>query len=153
MLSLAATKGWLVTAHLVGAIGWLGGLILLVRVLRYHADEPPSARPTLSRLEKRINWTAAIPSAVLSIAAGVLLVRQHGVAWLRTSFWMQAKLALVLVLLISHLGVTRAQRRIARLDANAPLSRAPFGALALGIGLLLVAIVALSVHTPRVDGR
>ncbi len=152
MFTLAAARSWLLSAHLVGMVGWLGGLIVLLRVMRLKATEPPSARATLARLEARLNWGMVIPSAILSTAAGVLLVRHYGLAWLRVSLWMHVKLALVLVLLFVHLGVTRAQRRISRLDHNAPLSRAPFGLLSYVVGALLVAIAVLAIHRPMVGG-
>jgi putative membrane protein len=142
---------WLLTFHFVGMVMWLGGFFALVRVLGYHAVEPPSVRPTLRRIEWRANYLFAWPGAILVVATGAMLVRAYGYGWLRVSLWMQAKLALVGVLLLVHLGVSRTQRRIARLDLDHPLARG-WSAISFLLLLLMIAITALSVHKPFVGG-
>lgn len=145
-------RGWLLTFHLVGAVLWTGGLFVLTRLLSYHAGEPPSARPTLSRIESRLGWLWVIPAALLSIGSGGWLVSGLGVDWLRVSLWMQAKLALVGVLLFVHGSALLAMRRVARRDPNEAISRAPWRALSVMVVILLVAVIALSVQRPWIGG-
>jgi putative membrane protein len=145
-------RAWLLTFHLIGIIMWMGGFMVFARLLAYHAVEPPSARPTLSKIEARLNYVVALPGAALAIACGVLLVRQHGLSWLRVALWLHVKLVLVVALLLAHLGATRAQRRIARLDPNAPIPRRGWRVLHFLLGLALIAIIALAVQQPMVAG-
>ena len=132
---------------------WMGGVMAFARLLAHHAAEPPSARPILSKIERRLNYLVAVPGAILTIACGVLSIKGYGLDWFRVSLWLHAKLALVGVLLLLHLGATRAQHRIARLDPNAPLRSGAWTALNLIFAILLVAIIALAVHQPLVGGR
>jgi uncharacterized membrane protein len=146
-------RAWLLTFHLVGVIMWMGGFMVFARLLAYHAVEPPSARPTLSRIESRLNYFVAVPGAVLATGCGIFLVRQHGLHWLGVALWLHIKSVLVLVLLVAHLGATRAQRRIARLDPNAPIAGRGWRRLHLLVGLVLVAVIALAVQQPMLGGR
>lgn len=150
---LAVGRGWLLTFHLVGVVMWMGGFMVFARMLRYHAEEPPSARPTLTKIETRLNFGIAIPGAILTLVCGLLAVRNYGLAWFRVSLWLHVKLVLVLVLLAAHLSATRAQRRIARLDVNQPVPRGGWRALHAILGVLLLAIIALAVHQPMYGAR
>jgi len=145
-------RAWLVTFHLVGMVMWTGGVMAFVRLLTHHAVEPPSARPILSKIEKRLNYLIAFPGAILTIACGVLLVQAFGRDWFRVSLWLHVKLALVGLFFLLHYGATRAQHRIARLDPNAPLRSGGWTSLNVLFALLLVAIIALGAHQPMVGG-
>ena len=144
-------RAWLLTFHFVGMVMWLGGCFTLARVLGYHAVEPPSVRPTLRRIEARANYLFAWPGAILVLTTGAMLVRTYGASFLRVSLWMQAKLVLVGLLLLVHLGVSRTQRRIARLDLDHPVARG-WSTISFVLLVLTVAITALSVHKPFVGG-
>jgi protoporphyrinogen IX oxidase len=144
-------RGWLLTLHFIALVMWMGGLFMVVRLLGYHAIEPPSVRATLRRIEARANYLYAWPGAILSCASGALLVRLYGLAWLRVSLWLQVKLVLLAILLLIHLGITRAQRRIAGSDLDHPVARG-WNVMAFLLLAFLVAIVGLSVHRPLVGG-
>ena len=126
----------------------MGGLLTLSRVLGYHAKESPSVRPRFTWLEGRMNYLVTIPGAVLTIAIGLWLASNNGLAWFRVAAWLHYKLVLVGVVVIIHTLLTVKQRQIARRPPDAPINKALFAALHGTLGLLLIAILLLATHQP-----
>lgn len=145
-------RGWVMVFHLIGVVFWVGGLLVLARVLRFHADEPPSVRPVLSRLEGWLQYFFILPGALLVLGCGAWLTRNQGLAWLRVSLWMHAKLVLIALLCFVHLALWSAQRRVKKTDPQRGVVRGGWKLQQLALWVLLVAISMLSVLRPFVSG-
>lgn len=138
----------MLTVHLVGVVLWMGGLLMLSRIMGYHAREAPSVRPRYTWLEGRLNYLVTVPGAVLAIGAGVAQAYLHGAAWFRVARWMHIKLTLVFAIVVIHVILTVLHRRNVRRPPDAPMKRAVFAALHGTLGLILIAVVYLAFAQP-----
>ena len=152
MSFLTNVRGWLLVFHLVGVVFWMGGLHVMARMLRYHAGEPPSVRESFVRLERWLQYFFVIPGALIAIGCGLVLVRNNGLHWLRVTVWLHAKLALTLVVAVIHLLLWGAQRRAASTPLNRPVLRGRWKLQQLSLFVLLVVLLALSIHHPFASG-
>ncbi|MDB4966120.1 MAG: rane protein [Myxococcales bacterium] len=141
-------RGWLIGFHLIGVVLWMGGLMAFSRILGYHSKELPSARPRFTFIEGRLNWLVAVPGAVLTVAFGLWLAIDHGMAWFRVASWMHWKLTLVLAVVVIHTVLTVKHGQIRRAHPAEPMSRGLYAALHGTVGLLLIAIVLLATTQP-----
>ena len=98
---------WFKTLHIIGVVVWFAGLFYLVRLFIYHVEaeelEPivrNAFKEQYTLMEKRLANIITTPGMVLavSMAIGLLIIQPR---WLNQA-WMQAKLSLVLGLLIYH---------------------------------------------------
>lgn len=105
---------WVVLFHIVGMVFWIGGLLVATALLGQHAMEDyPEGRAALGQAELRMLSGMANPGAAIAVITGIILaaLRWHH---LLHATWFQAKLALVVCLLVLH-GITysRAKRFVA----------------------------------------
>lgn len=90
---------WLKSFHIFFVVTWFAGLFYLPRLFVYHAmaeDQP--GRERFKIMERKLFVGIMTPSAVLTMLFGTWL-------WLAYGFgggWLQAKLLLVLVLIVYH---------------------------------------------------
>jgi len=64
---------WLVVFHLLGIIFWVGTLLILTRVLAWHAAQPTP--PTdLSVLERKLFFGGALAGVVITLVTGVWML-------------------------------------------------------------------------------
>ena len=90
---------WIKSFHIIFMVTWFAGLFYLPRLFVYHAmseDAPSCERFKL--MERKLFYGIMTPGAVLTIALGLWL-------WLGYGFhggWLQAKMALVFVLVAYH---------------------------------------------------
>jgi putative membrane protein len=138
----------LLSLHLLGVVLWTGGLLNLTRILGYHARESPSVRPRYSWLEGRLDFLVTVPGALLTVGTGVAQAWLDGAAYLQAATWLHVKLALVAVVAILHVWVSRRHRALARGPAAAPMKRAPYAAIHGTLGLIVIAILFLAVYKP-----
>lgn len=90
------------TLHIVFVVSWYAGLFYLPRLFVYHAMTPADDRVGSERfkvMERKLYFGIMAPSAVLSIAFGLMLWFGYGIG----GAWMQVKFALVLLLVAFHL--------------------------------------------------
>jgi uncharacterized membrane protein len=93
---------WTLVFHILGIVGWVGGLLVITLALAQHARENSAeARAELAQLEEKILRSMVHPGAVLTILSGIVLVTTNPSYYLH-AFWLYAKLALVLILLVLH---------------------------------------------------
>ncbi len=103
---------WLKSVHVVAVIGWIGGMLGVVYLFEWHAGAgqgSPQAE-LLSALEARILQRLVNPAMVITWGVGLWLAWQGG--WY-SSAWLQAKIAVVIVLSGLHGWVVRAARSFA----------------------------------------
>jgi putative membrane protein len=105
---------WLKALHIVFVISWFAGLFYLPRLFVYHAgalDAPSNAR--FKVMERKLYRGIMMPAMLLTLASGIGL-------WLGFGFtggWLQAKMALVALLVAYHFWMRKLLGDFAR-DAN-----------------------------------
>ncbi len=89
---------WALVFHIFGVVFWMGGLLIVTRVLASHAGEPsPDTRRALERLELKLLNGFAHPGAAITILAGIAVVAIQP-SYLRQT-WLHAKLSLVAIMI------------------------------------------------------
>lgn len=71
-----AANPWILSLHLIGLFLWVGTLLVLSRLLIFHARQPEHSQPLLAFM-RRLYVGACMPGGVLAIVAGALML--HGV--------------------------------------------------------------------------
>lgn len=134
---------WLKAFHIVFVISWFAGLFYLPRLFVYHAgalDAPSNAR--FKVMERKLYRGIMVPAMLLTLASGIGL-------WLGFGFtggWLQAKMALVALLVAYHFWMRKLLGDFAR-DANRR-SHVFYRWVNEMPTVLLVAIVILAVVKP-----
>lgn len=99
---------WLKSFHIVFVVTWFAGLFYLPRLFVYDAQEThEAARTTLRVMQKKLLGITHIGGALAWIFGLALIWQAPG--WL-ASGWLQAKLALVVLLTGYHFWCTRLVR-------------------------------------------
>ncbi len=96
--------------HIFFMVAWFAGLFYLPRLFVYHclaADAIGIAR--FKVMERKLYWGIMTPSAMLTIAFGAWLWLGYGIS----GSWLNAKLALVLVLVVHHVWLGKLMRDFA----------------------------------------
>ena len=89
--------------HIIFMVTWFAALFYLPRLFVYHAganDEISNQRFKI--MERKLYYGIATPGAIITIGLGFWLLHILGYELL-SSFWLQAKLFLVALLVIYHL--------------------------------------------------
>ena len=100
---LAGAYPWIKSAHLVGVIAWMAGLLYLPRLLVYHAAVPVGSERSaiFKTMERRLQNAIMTPAMIASWGFGVLLAATPGVVdWHRG--WIWTKLIVVVALTGFH---------------------------------------------------
>ena len=92
---------WVKAIHIIFMVTWFAGLFYLPRLFVYHAmSEDSAGRERFKVMERKLYYGIMTPGAVITVVFGVWL----WLAWFPgAGGWLQAKLALVLVLIGYHL--------------------------------------------------
>jgi protoporphyrinogen IX oxidase len=137
---------WIKALHVIAVISWMAGLLYLPRLFVNHVERAPPGSPFsegLKLMERRLLRIIITPAMVLTWVLGLWL------GWNGFRFepgWLQAKMALVLVLTAFHGYLARGVRRFAE-DRNTKSAR--HWRMANEIpALLMIGIVVLAVVKP-----
>lgn len=97
---------YILAIHIIFVVCWMAGLFYIVRLFIYHTeaqDKPEPDRTILSKqfeiMERRLWYVIAVPSMVLTVAAGVTMATIDNL-W--GEGWLNIKLLFVLGLLVYH---------------------------------------------------
>jgi protoporphyrinogen IX oxidase len=108
---------WLKTFHIIGVVVWFAGLFYIVRLFVYHREAdtaPDEERVILQRqfsvMESRLYTIITTPGMWVTLGTASALLWSIP-AYLHQG-WMQAKLSLVLCLLLYHLWCGRLMRQL-----------------------------------------
>lgn len=94
---------WLKAFHVIFMVAWFAGIFYLPRLFVNHAEtNSKDISEQLKGMEKRLLYFVT-PFAFLSISFGIALIAQYGMDWFRSSYWLHAKLTLVILLIAYHL--------------------------------------------------
>jgi putative membrane protein len=136
---------WLLAFHIIAVIAWMAGMLYLPRLFVYHCAAEPGSRQseTFKVMERRLLKAIINPAMVASWALGIWLAWSGG--WY-TSGWLQAKIALVLLMSGLHGFLARWVREFA-VDQNRHSTR--FYRIINEVPtVLLIGIVILAVVKP-----
>ena len=106
---------WLLAAHLIGVFLWIGGLFATYWLLRIHVQAPKDVHDKLTLMERSLAMVMDL-GATLAIAAGIWMALKHDYSHPTSSLftapksgWFHAKLAIVLLGVLSVHGMVRAK--------------------------------------------
>ena len=106
---------WLLAAHLIGVFLWIGGLFSTYWLLRIHVQAPKDVHDKLTLMERSLAMVMDL-GATLAIACGIWMAVSHGGDHPTSSLftaphsgWFHAKLAIVLLGVLSVHGMVRAK--------------------------------------------
>ena len=95
---------WIKVFHIVFVVTWFAGLFYLPRLFVYHAiTEDRAGRERFKVMERKLYYGIMAPGGVLTIVFGLWLWLGYGYG----GRWLDAKLALVVVLVAYHLWCGR----------------------------------------------
>lgn len=142
----ASTYLLLRSAHLIGLVFWIAGLVSVYWMLRLHAQAPPEARDRLTAMERSLAMLMEIGSA-LAIGCGVVMAITgppgSSVSWFKLGMWLHIKLVLVLALLAVH-GLIRARIKKFSRGQIAPVPQWMWSLLLVTVtGIILLATTKL----------
>lgn len=95
--------------HIIAAVGWFGGLFMLVRIFVYHTeafDKPQPDRDILidqyKIIASRVYRIICTPGMLITWIFGCLIIAAYidsqGMAWFKANSWLHAKLLFVFLL-------------------------------------------------------
>ena len=89
--------------HLIAVISWMAGLLYLPRIFVYQTENQASKNisDVFKTMERKLYFYIMTPAMIVSWIFGLLLIGSIGFEQLST-YWLKAKLALVLLLTIYH---------------------------------------------------
>lgn len=94
---------WVKAFHIIFMVTWFAGLFYLPRLFVYHAEAKDEiSNERFKIMERKLYYGIATPGAIITIGLGFWLLHILGYGLL-SSFWLQAKLALILLLVIYHI--------------------------------------------------
>ena len=93
--------------HLIAVISWMAGLLYLPRIFVYHSEaKHESQKEVFKVMERKLYNFIMMPAMFFSFLFGVLLIHSLGFG-VFTEFWMQVKLASILLLTYYHFYLGR----------------------------------------------
>ena len=93
---------WAKSFHIIFMVTWFAGLFYLPRLFVYHASTEDSISINRFKImERKLFWGIATPGGIITIALGFWLIEMIGFSY--SALWLQAKLALVGVLVMYHI--------------------------------------------------
>lgn len=94
---------WVKAFHIIFMVTWFAGLFYLPRLFVYHAEAKDNiSNERFKIMERKLYFGIATPGAIITIGLGLWLVHILGYTLL-SSFWLQAKLALIALLVVYHI--------------------------------------------------
>jgi putative membrane protein len=92
---------WIKALHVIAVIAWMAGMLYLPRLFVYHCDAEPGSpqSETFKVMERRLLRAITTPAMIAAWLLGLGLVYAGG--WY-AFHWLQAKVALVLLLSAIH---------------------------------------------------
>ncbi len=95
---------WLKALHLIFMTTWFAGLFYLPRLYVYHSMSDDSiSNDRFKIMERKLFFGIMTPGMILTMVFGLWMLADGAWAAFGSHLWLQAKLALILALIIYHL--------------------------------------------------
>ena len=132
---------WITAFHVMAVIAWMAGLFYMPRLFVYHTDAPVGSvqSETFKVMEQRLLKVIMNPAMMISWMLGLYL------AWGVFGFqggWLHAKIALVVLLTLTHMHQSRAVRQFA---ADGPRQSARYWRMMNEIPTVLMMLIVILV--------
>lgn len=95
--------------HIVGFVAWFAGLFYLVRIFVYHAEALDMDGPKKDILtqqyhlmEERVYHIICNPAMIITWVCGTIMICIYGWEWFVASYWLHAKIFLLILLTGYH---------------------------------------------------
>lgn len=139
---------WIKALHIIAVISWMAGMLYLPRLFVYHTQVKigSEASELFKIMERRLLRVIINPAMIVTWLAGFWLVKYTNAVDPQRGLWMHYKLALVIVMTICHIILSRFRRNFES-DKNTK-SEAFFRVFNEVITVLMVGIVILVVVKP-----
>lgn len=103
---------WLKAFHIIFMVCWFAGIFYLPRLFVHHAlSEDAATRERLGIMEGKL-YRFVTPFAWLTVLLGLGMMA-HNIDFYKTQYWLHAKIALVVLLVVYHLQCGRLVRQFA----------------------------------------
>lgn len=137
---------WVKAFHIIALVTWFAGLFYLPRLFVYHADASDAISDERFKImERRLYYGITTPGGIATTIFGLWLLSYNMQAYMQMG-WMHAKLSLIVLLWLYHLGCGHYRKAFAR-NANKKSSTF-FRVFNEAPTLLLISIVILVVVKP-----
>jgi putative membrane protein len=104
---------WLKAFHIIAVICWFAALFYLPRLFVYHTmSEDSISQERFKLMERKLYRGIMTPSAIAALVLGGWMILLNP-GYLQASYWLQCKLALVVLLIIYHIVCGIFMRRLA----------------------------------------
>ena len=95
---------WFKALHLIFMVTWFAGLFYLPRLFVYHSLSADAISiDRFKVMERKLFYGIMSPGAVLTLIFGAGTLFVNGWSNYKDALWMQAKLALILLLIVYHI--------------------------------------------------
>ena len=141
------THQWLLAAHLLGVILWLGGLFSVYWLLRMHVHAPKDAHDKLVLMERSIALSMDIAAAV-AIGCGIAIaVYPHNLFAAKPTGWLHIKLTAVVLGILPVHGMVRARIKKFSQGQIKSVPQWLWSLLLVGITTAVIAVVVIRWRT------
>jgi|SRR5579875_1092514 putative membrane protein len=131
--------GWVLVIHVFGVIFWLGSLLVVSSLMGVTAEQPIAVRGPFTAAAKHLFNAGANLGAIITVLFGLWLLMLEPIVM--REGWMQLKLGLVLLLILTHLWLWR--RISAAAKDPSSVRRGQFAMIHGVVSTLLLAILVM----------
>ncbi len=95
---------WLKAFHIIAMVTWFAGIFYLPRLFVYHTQtKTDDSYQRFCVMERKLYYAIMTPGAFVTIILGFWMIYELGSDWFLASYWLHAKLLLVVILIGFHL--------------------------------------------------
>lgn len=108
---------WVKAFHLISMVAWMAGMFYLPRLFVYHHGAPVgSAMSEIFKLmEVRLLRIIINPAMIATWVFGLWLIEINGgLEFLKTAYWLHAKLTLLVIMQLVHAFLARSRKQFAQ---------------------------------------
>lgn len=142
--TLANPVNWVLVFHLAGMVFWIGGLFVAMAAAGTYAIAGPAgseagAKAVRAKMARTGMTTYAHPGAAIMVLTGALLM--YLLPEVRSTAWLHAKIALVVVLIVFDVALWMEIRRMPDRDVPNPRLGIFHGTISLLFLLILILVL------------
>src|SRR5690242_5295369 len=137
----AQTYLWVLAAHLLAVVMWLGGMFAVYWLLRIHSHAPKDAHEQLTLMERSLALMMDL-AATVAIGCGIaMMVSPVNLLTAPHSGWLHTKLALVVLGVLPIHGMMRARIKKFGQGKISPVPQWQWSLLLFAITAIIIAAV------------
>ncbi len=138
---IVATFSWVLAAHLLAVMFWIGGMFSVYWLLRVHAHAPKDVHDQLTLMERSLALMMDIAAAVAIGLGIVMIVWPVNLFKVHPSGWLHLKLAAVVIGVLPIHGMLRAKVKKFGQGKISPVPQWQWSLLLAAIAAIVIAVV------------